>query len=120
MKDEVQILSDLMSKILAGEMSVDEAKQKASEIVTGRPKGCIYKQGRLFWVKYFYHGKARFESTKSGDRRVAEELLIQREKEAEDEKLPNFQAQKTKFNELAEGYLMDYRLKDRKTLIRAK
>lgn len=53
-------------------------------------KGCIYKRGNIWWIKYYQRGKAIYESTKSVDRRVAEKLLLQREIEADQDKLPNF------------------------------
>lgn len=85
-----------------------------------KKNGCIYLRGHIWWVKYYQRGKAIFESTKSDDRRVAEKLLLQREIEAEQDKLPNFKAERTKVDELLEDLLRDYRIHDKRTLRSAK
>ena len=82
--------------------------------------GCIYRRGQIFWIAYYVRGKQHQESCKSSDRRVAEKLLLQREIEAEQDKLPNFKAERTKWDELAEDYLREYRITGYSSLKRAK
>ena len=82
--------------------------------------GCIYKRGNIWWVKFYQRGKAIYESTKSTERRDAEKLLLQREIEADQDKLPNFKAERTKWDDLAEDYLREYRIEGFRSLRRAK
>ncbi len=82
--------------------------------------GSIYKRGRILWIAYYHHGKQHHESSKSEDRRAAEKLLLQREIEAEQEKLPNVKAEKTKFKELAQDLLQHYSLHNKRSLKWAK
>lgn len=83
---------------------------------TEKKKGCIYLRGRIWWIKYYQRGKAIFESTKSSDRHVASKLLLQREIEAEHERLPNFKAERIKWDELAEDFLRDFRINGQKSI----
>src|SRR3989304_7971680 len=82
--------------------------------------GCIYKRGQLYWIAYYVRGRQHHESTKSCDRRIAEKLLLQREIEADQDKLPNFKAERTKWDDLAEDYLREYRIEGFRSLRRAK
>src|SRR3989304_8557328 len=82
--------------------------------------GCIYKRGQLYWIAYYVRGRQHHESTKSCDRRIAEKLLLQREIEADQDKLPNFKAERTKWDDLAEDYLREYRITGLSSLRRAK
>jgi hypothetical protein len=41
-------------------------------------RGCIFRRGPYWWIKYYREGKQQFESSKSDDRGVAEELLRSR------------------------------------------
>jgi len=83
-------------------------------------KGCIYLRGSIYWIKFYLRGKAIYESSKSSERRVAEKLLLQREIEADQDKLPNFQAERTKWDDLAEDYLRSYKIEGFRSLRRAK
>ena len=72
-----------------------------------RGKG-IYKRGNVYWVRYMgSDGVMRFESSKSPDRKAAEDLLVDKRKEVKDGQ-DTEQAKKIKnytFKELATEYL---------------
>ncbi len=81
--------------------------------------GMIYKRGQVFWIKYYRSGKPFRESTKSHKEADAKRLLKKREGEIANGKTPGVYFDKVTFDELAEGFLLDYRLNNRKSLIRA-
>jgi len=81
--------------------------------------GHIYKRGKIYWIKYSRNGKPYYESTKSKKRADAKRLLKKREGEISEGKIPGVYFDKIKFDELAEDYIADYRLNQKKTLVRA-
>ena len=81
--------------------------------------GCIYKRGNVWWLKYYRNGKPYQESCKSKVKQVAKELLKKREGEIQAGKPPGIVFDKVTFDELAEDFLRDYRINQRKTLDRA-
>lgn len=48
-----------------------------------KKRGCIYLRDEIWWIKFYHPGRPIYESTKSDDWRVAERLLLKREKKAE-------------------------------------
>jgi len=82
--------------------------------------GSIYKRGNICWIKYYRNGKPYRESTKSKKEADAKRLLKKREGEISQGKLPGIYFDRVKFDELAEDFLRDYRINQRKSLIRAK
>ena len=84
--------------------------------------GCIYKQNKkslIWWIKYYQHGKACYESTKSTKRTDAERILKSREGQIVDGKFSGLKVEKTRFDELANDYLDDYKINGKKSLRRA-
>ncbi len=81
--------------------------------------GTIYKRGKTYWIKYYQNGKPFFESSKSKKKMVAKELLKQRKGDISQGRIPGFYFERVTFEELAEGFLRDYRLNHRKSLVRA-
>jgi len=81
--------------------------------------GSIYKRGKVFWIQYYRNGKPYRESTKSRKETDAKRLLKKREGEISEGKLPGIYFDRVKFDELAEGFLRDYRINQRKSLVRA-
>jgi integrase len=81
--------------------------------------GSIYKRGSVFWIKYYRHGKPHRESTHTDKITKAERLLKKREGEIAEGKLPGIYFDKVTFNELAEDFLMDYRINGRDTVGKA-
>jgi integrase len=81
--------------------------------------GSIYKRGKVYWIQYYRNGKPYRETTKSKKEADAKRLLKKREGEISDGKLPGIYFDRVKFDELAEGFLRDYRINQRKSLFRA-
>jgi hypothetical protein len=81
--------------------------------------GSIYKRGKTYWIQYYRNGKPYRESTNSKKEADAKRLLKRREGEISDGKLPGIYFDKVRFDELAEGFLRDYRINNRKSLVRA-
>lgn len=81
--------------------------------------GTIYERGQTLWIKYYRAGKAYRESTHSTKEVDAKHLLKLREGEIAEGKLPGVYFDKVRFDELAEGFLADYRINGRKSLARA-
>jgi integrase len=81
--------------------------------------GTIYKRGNTFWLQYYRNGKPYRESTKSHKEVDAKRLLKKREGEISEGKLPGIYFDRVRFDELAEDYLREYRVNQRKSLVRA-
>jgi len=81
--------------------------------------GTIYKRGKTYWIQYYRNGKPYRETTKSKKEADAKRLLKKREGEISEGKLPGIYFDRVKFDELAEGFLRDYRINERKSLDRA-
>jgi integrase len=81
--------------------------------------GSIYQRGKTYWIKYYRNGKAYRESTKSKKEADAKRLLKKREGEIANGKLPGIYFDKVRFDELAEDFIRDYELNNRKTVNRA-
>jgi integrase len=81
--------------------------------------GSIYKRGKVYWIKYYRNGKPYRESTKSFKDADAKRLLKKREGEISGGKLPGIYFDRVRFDELAEDFLRDYRVNNKKTVKRA-
>jgi len=81
--------------------------------------GTIYKRGNVYWIKYYRNGKPYYETSKSKKEADAKRLLKKREGEISEGKLPGIYFDRVKFDELAEGFLRDYRINQKKSIDRA-
>ena len=81
--------------------------------------GCIYRRGKIYWVKYYRNGKPYAESSHSDKQEVAKRLLKIREGEISRGKLPGICFDRIRFDELMEDYLTDYRINNKRTLVKA-
>jgi len=81
--------------------------------------GSIFKRGGKFWVKYYRNGKCYRESSGTDKKMVAKKLLEIREGEIAQGKLPGIVFDSTTFDQLAEGFCRDYRINQKKSLVRA-
>lgn len=81
--------------------------------------GSIYKRGRIYWIQYYSNGKPYRESTKSKKEADAKRLLKKREGEISDGKLPGIYFDRVIFDNLAEDFLRDYRINQKKSLAKA-
>lgn len=77
------------------------------------------RQSQVYWIKYYRNGKPYRESTKSTKEADAKRLLKRREGEISKGKLPGIYFDRVRFDELAEDFLRDYKVNNKKTLIRA-
>ena len=67
--------------------------------------GCIYRRGKIYWIKYYRYGKPYAESSDSDKREVAKRLLKLREGEISQGKLPSICFDRVRFDELAEDFV---------------
>jgi len=81
--------------------------------------GSIYKRGNIYWIKYYRNGKPYRESSESKKESDAKRLLKKREGEISQGKLPRIYFEKVRFDELAEDFLIDYRINQKKSVERA-
>lgn len=81
--------------------------------------GSIFKRGKVYWIKYYSNGKPYRESSKSIKETDAKRLLKNREGEISKGKIPGVYFDKIRFDELAEDFLSDYRINERKSIVRA-
>ncbi len=81
--------------------------------------GSIYKRGKVYWIQYYRNGKPYRETTKSKKEADAKRLLKKREGEIAQGKLPGIYFDRVIFDNLAEDFLMDYRINQRKSIDKA-
>lgn len=81
--------------------------------------GMIYLRGTIYWVKYYRDGKSYRESSHSAKESDAKRLLKQREGQVTEGRFHGLQAQRTRWDELKDDLLRDYRINCRKSLVRA-
>lgn len=79
--------------------------------------GSFYRRGCIWWIKYYRHGKAFRESSKSKKVSDAKRLLRKREGEVNAGKFLGPKTDRVRFEELAEDFLDEYRANNRKSLI---
>jgi integrase len=89
-------------------------------MTTRRPKGTgsIYQRpdSAVYWLKYSRYGKPYRESSQTTDKRKAERILKVRLSEITTGTFIGPQAEKIKVSELAEDFLREYRINERKSI----
>ena len=81
--------------------------------------GCVYRRGKIYWIKYHNRGKQHAESSHSDKLEVAKRLLRLREGEISQGKLPGICFDKVSFDDLAKDLLADYRINKKRSIERA-
>ena len=81
--------------------------------------GMMYQRGKVWWIKYYRNGRYYRESTGTTKKMVAQKHLERREGEIAQGKMPGILFEKVTFDELAEDFLRDYRINQKKSLERA-
>ena len=83
--------------------------------------GCVYrrKSSKNWWIKYFRNGKPYFESSNSDIKSVAQRLLKRREGEIAQGRVPGVVFDRITFDELADDFLADYRINEKRSLVKA-
>src|SRR5229473_16472 len=87
-----------------------------------RGTGSVYHQpgSKVCWIKYYVGGAAIRESSKTTDRKKADKLLKTKLAQITAGNYVGVTPQKVRVNELAEDFLREYRINDRKSLDDAK
>jgi integrase len=81
--------------------------------------GSLYQRGNTWWIKYYRNGKSYRESSNSDKKMVAKKLLARREGDIAKGKIPGVQFDKIMFEDLAEGFLRDYKINQKKSQLKA-
>lgn len=81
--------------------------------------GSIYLRGNIHWIKFFRNGKPYRESSHSEKESDAKRLLRQREGQVVEGKFFGLQAERTRWDELSDDLIRDYKINGRKSLVRA-
>lgn len=76
----------------------------------------LYKRGKTWWIKYYHHSKAHYESTHTENKSEAKEKLKIRDGQIADNKFPGLRVEKILFDELARDMMNDYKVNHRKSL----
>ncbi len=79
-----------------------------------RGEGRIWRRGRIWWIKYYVHGRPVCESSHSDRRAVAERLLRQRLGEAAAGIAAPPRAARVSYEEIRDALLADYTVNKRK------
>lgn len=79
----------------------------------------IYKRGSVWWMCFVYRGKYYRRSTETADPGLAEEIFNQVKDEIAQGRLPRIYFDRVTFDDLAEGFIQDYRINNRDTLDKA-
>ncbi len=79
--------------------------------------GMLYRRGRIWWVKYYQHGKPFRESSKSPIRSDGKRLLQKREGEICTGTFLGLEAERVCFEKVAQDLLNEYQANHRKSLI---
>lgn len=74
------------------------------------------REGKTYWIKYYRDGKPYRESTKSKKEADAKRLLKKREGEIAQGKIPGVYFDKVGFSDLADGFIYDYEINERKSI----
>ena len=81
--------------------------------------GSVYLRGNTYWIKYYRLGKPYRESAQTEKETEAKRRLKLREGQVEEGKFPGLQVNRTRLDDLADGFLLDYRINDKKSIKRA-
>jgi len=81
-----------------------------------KAKDGTVKESPVLWIKYYRNGRPFRESAKTEDENVALKLLRRREAEILTGTFAGLRVERVKFDELAEDYLNDYLINERKSL----
>jgi integrase len=80
--------------------------------------GMIYLRGNTYWVKFYRNGKPYRESSHSKKESDAKRLLRQREGQVTEGKFYGLQTERTRWDELKDDLVRDYKINGRKSLFR--
>jgi integrase len=88
-----------------------------------RERGTLYKQrnSRFWWLRIGYQGRIICQSTKTADKRAAQDVLKHKRQELEAARggfihLPNLEARKVTVTELLDALIADFKVRERRSL----
>lgn len=84
-----------------------------------KDKDGTIKESPIYWIKYYRGGKPYRESTNSDKESDAKRMLKLREGQVADNRFFGLRAEKVRFEELAEDFIKDYRVNNKKSIERA-
>jgi integrase len=79
----------------------------------------IYKRGNMYWIQYYRAGKYYRESSGSEKLSDAKKIAKSREAEMAQGKFVNLKIEKTLFDEIANDFVIDFKVNQKKSLERA-
>ena len=79
----------------------------------------IYKRGNMYWIQYYRAGKYYRESSGSDRLIDAKKLAKSREGEMVQGKFINLKVEKTTFDQIAQDFIIDFKVNQKKSLERA-
>jgi integrase len=91
-------------------------RKKKDKTRRPRGEGSIYCKRGWYYIKYYVNGKPVYEATKSKDKEEAREKLHKRLGQLAEGRYVGPAADRVTFDELAEEFLTDYKVNDRKSL----
>jgi integrase len=81
--------------------------------------GRVFLRGKTYWIEYYHNGKQIRETSRSKTKAIAQRFLKSREGGVAEGRTPGVYFDKILFEELAQDFLTDYRINNRKSLERA-
>jgi len=81
--------------------------------------GSLYKRGGTWWMKYYVNGKPVRKSTGTKKRMIAKEILKKEVLGVELSKISGGSIEDVIFDDIVEVFLRDYRINNKKSLMRA-
>ncbi|MBF0536420.1 MAG: tyrosine-type recombinase/integrase [Nitrospirae bacterium] len=81
--------------------------------------GSLFKKRNIWWIKYYIDGKFYRESSRSTKEADAKRLLKKREGDIVQGKFYGTKTEKTRFEEIAQNFITDYKINDKSSLKRA-
>ena len=80
----------------------------------------LYKRGQVWWMSFVYQGNHYRKSTETTEKKLAQKVFYKLKGDITEGKLPGiFLKKAVTFEDLAEDFLMDYRINGRDTLNKA-
>lgn len=84
-----------------------------------RGMGCIYRRGKIYWIKYSLHGRPCHESSRSRKEDDAKRLLKKRLGGIEEGRFHGLDAEKIVLKALLEDMITDYKMNGKRSLAKA-
>lgn len=80
----------------------------------------LFKRGSTWWIRFTYRGRQVRRSTETDDKKLAEKIYHKVMTEVTEGKIVGLTVEKVTFDELAEDLMLDYRINEKKSIVRLK